>query len=111
MRSSPGLDCDIDVPKTIQLVRRQRSGMVQTEAQYKFVYLALQRYIQGQQLRLREQEAGPVRGGASAGITMVTSGPSPQREPPKEHDSLNVGALPADRGCSPGPAPSPAPEA
>uniref|UniRef100_A0A8D1AVS9 Protein-tyrosine-phosphatase n=1 Tax=Sus scrofa TaxID=9823 RepID=A0A8D1AVS9_PIG len=67
-----GLDCDIDVPKTIQLVRRQRSGMVQTEAQYKFVYLALQRYIQGQQLRLREQEAGPVRGGASAGITMVT---------------------------------------
>uniref|UniRef100_A0A8D0UXG7 protein-tyrosine-phosphatase n=1 Tax=Sus scrofa TaxID=9823 RepID=A0A8D0UXG7_PIG len=106
-----GLDCDIDVPKTIQLVRRQRSGMVQTEAQYKFVYLALQRYIQGQQLRLREQEAGPVRGGASAGITMVTSGPSPQREPPKEHDSLNVGALPADRGCSPGPAPSPAPEA
>ncbi|KAM5267011.1 tyrosine-protein phosphatase non-receptor type 11-like isoform 5-T5 [Hipposideros larvatus] len=29
-----GLDCDIDVPKTIQLVRRQRSGMVQTEAQY-----------------------------------------------------------------------------
>nr|XP_044625329.1 tyrosine-protein phosphatase non-receptor type 11-like isoform X3 [Equus asinus] len=38
-----GLDCDIDVPTTIQLVRRQRSGMVQTEAQYKFVYLALQR--------------------------------------------------------------------
>uniref|UniRef100_A0A452RTQ7 protein-tyrosine-phosphatase n=1 Tax=Ursus americanus TaxID=9643 RepID=A0A452RTQ7_URSAM len=50
-----GLDCDIDVPKTIQLVRRQRSGMVQTEAQYKFVYLALRRYIQAEQLRLREQ--------------------------------------------------------
>nr|XP_035966049.1 tyrosine-protein phosphatase non-receptor type 11-like isoform X1 [Halichoerus grypus] len=42
-----GLDCDIDVPKTIQLVRRQRSGMVQTEAQYKFVYLALQRASRG----------------------------------------------------------------
>ncbi|XP_062960308.1 tyrosine-protein phosphatase non-receptor type 11-like [Cynocephalus volans] len=53
-----GLDCDIDIPKTIQLVRRQRSGMVQTEAQYKFVYLALQRYIQGEQLRLREQDPG-----------------------------------------------------
>lgn len=39
--------------------------MVQTEAQYKFVYLALQRYIQGEQLRLREQVgAGPGRGGA-----------------------------------------------
>ncbi|KAJ8780583.1 hypothetical protein J1605_000626 [Eschrichtius robustus] len=83
-----GLDCDIDVPKTIQHVRRQRSGMVQTEAQYKFVYLALQRYIRGEQLRLREQ-----------------------REPPEERDSLKVGASPADPGCSPGPAPSRAPAA
>ncbi|XP_024616109.1 tyrosine-protein phosphatase non-receptor type 11-like isoform X1 [Neophocaena asiaeorientalis asiaeorientalis] len=58
---SQGLDCDIDVPKTIQHVRRQRSGMVQTEAQYKFVYLALQRYIRGEQLRLREQHPGGLR--------------------------------------------------
>uniref|UniRef100_A0A8C0Q2L0 protein-tyrosine-phosphatase n=1 Tax=Canis lupus familiaris TaxID=9615 RepID=A0A8C0Q2L0_CANLF len=61
-----GLDCDIDVPKTIQLVRRQRSGMVQTEAQYKFVYLALQRYIQDEQRRLREQ-VGWGRGRAGVG--------------------------------------------
>uniref|UniRef100_A0A669EWJ7 protein-tyrosine-phosphatase n=1 Tax=Oreochromis niloticus TaxID=8128 RepID=A0A669EWJ7_ORENI len=40
-----GLDCDIDVPKTIQRVRQQRSGMVQTEAQYKFIYMAVQQYI------------------------------------------------------------------
>ncbi|XP_032350739.1 tyrosine-protein phosphatase non-receptor type 11-like isoform X1 [Camelus ferus] len=107
-----GLDCDIDVPKTIQLVRRQRSGMVQTEAQYKFVYLALRRYIQGEQLRLSEQAAaGPGRGGACAGITVVTSGPAPQRERPEERDSLSVGASPADPGCSPGPAPSQAPAA
>lgn len=83
-----GLDCDIDVPKTIQLVRRQRSGMVQTEAQYKFVYLALQQYIQGEQLRLREQ-----------------------REPSEERDYQNVGAVPADLGRGPGPAPSRAPAA
>ncbi|XP_067572770.1 tyrosine-protein phosphatase non-receptor type 11-like isoform X3 [Pseudorca crassidens] len=83
-----GLDCDIDVPKTIQHVRRQRSGMVQTEAQYKFVYLALQRYIRGEQLRLREQ-----------------------RESPEERDSLKAGASPADPGCSPGTAPSRAPAA
>ncbi|XP_060478202.2 tyrosine-protein phosphatase non-receptor type 11-like isoform X2 [Panthera onca] len=81
-----GLDCDIDVPKTIQLVRRQRSGMVQTEAQYKFVYLALQRYIQDEQLRLREQ-------------------------PPEEHEHLNAGLASADPGCSPGPASSRAPAA
>ncbi|XP_039732698.1 tyrosine-protein phosphatase non-receptor type 11-like isoform X2 [Pteropus medius] len=83
-----GLDCDIDVPKTIQLVRRQRSGMVQTEAQYKFVYLALQRYIQREQLRLREQS-----------------------ETREESDYQNVNAVSADPGRSPGPAPSGAPAA
>uniref|UniRef100_A0A1Q3FV66 protein-tyrosine-phosphatase n=1 Tax=Culex tarsalis TaxID=7177 RepID=A0A1Q3FV66_CULTA len=41
-----GLDCEIDIQRTIQMVRSQRSGMVQTEAQYKFVYYAVQHYIQ-----------------------------------------------------------------
>ncbi|XP_076010854.1 tyrosine-protein phosphatase non-receptor type 6 isoform X2 [Genypterus blacodes] len=41
-----GQDCDIDVPKYIQMVREQRSGMVQTEAQYKFIYLAVSEHIQ-----------------------------------------------------------------
>ncbi|XP_046516723.1 tyrosine-protein phosphatase non-receptor type 11-like isoform X3 [Equus quagga] len=105
-----GLDCDIDVPTTIQLVRRQRSGMVQTEAQYKFVYLALQRYIQGEQLRLREQVgAGPGRGGACRGGSEVTGGPSPQRARPEEPDYLNVGSAPADPHRSPVPAPIRAP--
>lgn len=44
--SLPGLDCDIDIPKYIQMVREQRSGMVQTEAQYKFIYLSVSEYIQ-----------------------------------------------------------------
>ncbi|XP_066260744.1 tyrosine-protein phosphatase non-receptor type 11-like isoform X1 [Euwallacea similis] len=41
-----GLDCEIDIQRTIQMVRSQRSGMVQTEAQYKFVYLAVQHHIE-----------------------------------------------------------------
>ncbi len=41
-----GLDCEIDIQRTIQMVRSQRSGMVQTEAQYKFVYMAVQHYVE-----------------------------------------------------------------
>jgi len=46
-----GLDCEIDIPNTILIVRSQRSGMVQTETQYKFIYLALEHYVETEKSR------------------------------------------------------------
>ena len=51
-----GLDTEIDIQKTIQMVRSQRSGLVQTEAQYKFVYLAVQHYIETVSQRLQAEQ-------------------------------------------------------
>ena len=47
-----GLECEIDIQRSIQMVRSQRSGMVQTEAQYQFVYLAVEHYIETLQQRM-----------------------------------------------------------
>jgi tyrosine-protein phosphatase non-receptor type 11 len=44
-----GWDNEIDIQKTIQLVRAQRSGMVQTEQQYKFVYSAINAFVESSQ--------------------------------------------------------------
>ena len=51
-----GLNCEIDIQRTIYNVRSQRSGMVQTEAQYKFVYLAIQHFISTLQQRILAEQ-------------------------------------------------------
>lgn len=40
-----GLNYEIDIQRIVKIARAQRSGLVQTEAQYKFIYLAIQNYI------------------------------------------------------------------
>lgn len=50
-----GLDADIDIFKTIHSLRRQRSGFVQTDLQYKFIYIAIRRFVE----QRRNQPAQP----------------------------------------------------
>ena len=40
-----GLDREVDVKRNVQLLQRQRPGMVQNDAQYRFIYLALSQYV------------------------------------------------------------------
>ncbi|CAG4984322.1 unnamed protein product [Parnassius apollo] len=46
-----GFNSDIDVHNTVKTVRSQRRGMVQNKAQYRFIYLALQSYIDNKSLK------------------------------------------------------------
>lgn len=41
-----GQQCEIDIFKTVCKLRSQRSGMIQTEKQYQFVYCAIRHFIQ-----------------------------------------------------------------
>ena len=46
---------EIDIQQTVQIARLQRSGMVQTEQQYKFVYRAIQHYVEACEQKMTHQ--------------------------------------------------------
>jgi len=41
-----GLDCELDIQRTTYMVRSFRPGLVQSQAQYQFIYTAINHYVQ-----------------------------------------------------------------
>ncbi|KAI8430602.1 hypothetical protein MSG28_000817 [Choristoneura fumiferana] len=68
-----GYSCTIDVHNTVKLVRAQRSGMVQNRTQYKFIYLALQTYMEANKIQLKRKSVCAARS--------YRAPPSPARPP------------------------------
>lgn len=85
-----GLDSEIDIQRTIQMVRSQRSGMVQTEAQYKFVYLAVQHHIETILERLRADKKSMLYGREYTNIRYASDGLNTNSSPTSVSSSSNV---------------------
>ena len=97
-----GLDTEIDIQRTIQQVRSQRSGMVQTEAQYKFVYLAVQYYIETIQLKLQAEQVSQKMGREYTNIRYSTEAAGAPGSETKDGRRWGRGQGACSAGCRPG---------
>lgn len=93
-----GLSCEIDIQRSIQLVRSQRSGMVQTEAQYKFVYLAVQHYVEVLQQRLIAEQKSLKAGREYTNIKYTEVGTISPSDPMSEHHHRPNSTSPESNG-------------
>ncbi|KAK2193788.1 hypothetical protein NP493_5g05018 [Ridgeia piscesae] len=75
-----GLDCVIDVQKVTLMVRAQRSGMVQTEAQYRFIYMAVRHYIDTTLQCMQAEQEEPERPKRNSGQLYENVGPYRQAQ-------------------------------
>ena len=97
-----GLDTEIDIQRTIQQVRSQRSSMVHTEAQYKFVYLAVQYYIETIQLKLQAEHVSQKMGREYTNIRFSTEAAGAPGSETKDGRRWGRGQGACSAGCRPG---------
>jgi protein tyrosine phosphatase len=60
-----GINSDIDIYKTVYSLRSQRSGMIQTEKQYQFLYTIVHLYVESALSRINAREDAANRAGHS----------------------------------------------
>lgn len=86
-----GLECEIDIQKTVQHVRTQRfDQMVQLEAQYKFIYLAIAHHVEMERFLPQAETKRSIPSPTKS----KKSEPLPQRSlrrvPSRDHDNVNT---------------------
>lgn len=74
-----GLQCDIDISRTVQAVREQRSGMVQIETQYRFIYKAVQNFVSTLSQRLQLHNVSILLVTCAPGVLSVHRSLSPKK--------------------------------
>ena len=89
------VDHEIDIQQCVQTLRLQRSGMVQTEPQYRFIYHAVQHHVEAYKQRLHHEQ-GMMEGRSYGNLsfpakssTVIVNGDSdsPPPRPPKPQTS------------------------
>jgi protein tyrosine phosphatase len=66
------VNCDIDISKVVQELRKQRSGMVQIECQYEFIYEAVRKFVDD---TIHSQQPQPISTSNQVGVRSGNKNP------------------------------------
>lgn len=94
-----GFDSEIDIQKTCQILRTQRSGMIQTEKQYQLIYQSIENYmdsVNSRQAKKIDQDHSK----ATSSYGNIDFSSHPHNKNLKEHSSDGESSSPAEGSLS-----------